>query len=89
MTMPFDPSALDQDGPPSKTVGHRRLEGRTWVDSLQLQRTLSAMRGTGALVPRGVYRFATFDEADEWMTRTTARTHVSLKQKMSPASARR
>jgi hypothetical protein len=59
------------------------------MDSLQLQRTLAVLRGTGALVPRGVYRFATFDEADEWMTRTMARTHVNLKRKTSLASAKR
>ena len=33
------------------------------MDSLPLQRTLAVLRGTGALVPRGVYRFATFDDA--------------------------
>jgi hypothetical protein len=69
-----------------KTVGTRRIEGG---EVGVLQRTLAAIRATGAIVPRGVYRFQTFEEADAWMTRTMARTHASLKSKISPASARR
>jgi len=69
-----------------KTVGRRGL-AETEIGALQ--RTLAAVRGTNALVPRGVYRFATFEEADAWMTRTMARTHASLKSKISPASPAR
>jgi hypothetical protein len=69
-----------------KIVGHRRPDG---ASTGALQRTLAAVRGTGAIVPRGVYRFATFEEADAWMTRTMARTHASLKSKTSPASVDR
>jgi hypothetical protein len=72
-----------------KTVGRRRADGDDAGDRGALQRTLAAVRGTGAVVPRGVYRFATFEEADAWMTRTMARTHASLKSKTSPASASR
>ena len=69
-----------------KTVGHRRVDH----DSIgALQRTLAAVRATNAVIPRGVYRFSTFEEADAWMTRTMARTHASLKSKTSPASATR
>ncbi len=39
-----------------KTVGRRRVDG---TDVRILQRTMAALRGTNALVPRGVYRFAT------------------------------
>jgi hypothetical protein len=69
-----------------KTVGRRRIDGG---NSGALQHTLAAVRGTGALVPRGVYRFRTFEEADAWMTRTMARTHASLKSKTSSESAER
>jgi hypothetical protein len=62
--------------PVMKTVGRRRVDRKTQG---ALQRTLAAIRGTGAVVPRGVYRFSSFEEADAWMTRTMARTHVSLK----------
>jgi hypothetical protein len=70
----------------AKTVGKRRVAGG---ETGALQRTLAAVRGTGAIVPRGVYRFRSFEEADAWMTRTMARTHANLKSKTSPASAER
>ncbi len=44
-------------------------------DSAILQRTLNRLRGPG-LVPRGVYRFTTHEEADTWMTRQIAATHA-------------
>jgi hypothetical protein len=69
-----------------KTVGRRRLDRGT-VGALQ--RTLAGVRATGALVPRGVYRFSSFEEADAWMTRMMARTHASLKSKISSGSAAR
>jgi hypothetical protein len=72
--------------PVIKTVGRRRLNGGR---PAALQRTLSAVRGTGAIVPRGVYRFSSFEEADAWMTRTVARTHASLESKISSGSAAR
>jgi len=69
-----------------KTVGRRRIDGGR---PGALQRTLSALRGTRAIVPRGVYRFASFEEADAWMTRTMARTHASLRSKTSSESVAR
>jgi len=41
------------------------------------------------MVPLGVYRFATFEEADAWMTRMMARTHTSLGSRTSSGSAGR
>jgi multidrug resistance efflux pump len=64
-----------------KTVGRRRTEGR---EIAALQRTLAAVRRTGALVPRGVYRFQSFEEADAWMTRMMARTRVNRNSRTSP-----
>jgi multidrug resistance efflux pump len=66
-----------------KTVGFRRLDRH---DAAALQRTLAAVRRTGALVPRGVYRFTSFEEADAWMTRMMARTHASRSSTTSSAS---
>lgn len=65
----------------SRVVGRRRAGGGGWESARVLQRTLAAVRGTNALVPRGVYRFATFEEADEWMIRSMARTHASRRSK--------
>lgn len=66
-----------------KVVGHRRING---AQLGVLQRTLAALRGTGAVVPRGVYRFTSFEEADAWMTRMMARTHANLKSKICPTA---
>ena len=41
-----------------KLVGRRRVDR---CDAAALQRTLAAVRRTGALVPRGVYRFTSFE----------------------------
>ena len=48
-------------------------------DSAILQRTLNALRGN-ALVPRGVYRFSSHEEADAWMTLQIAATHARLRR---------
>jgi len=50
-------------------------------------RTASLLRGTTALVPRGVYRFGTFDEADRWLVETIRRTHALLNPAISSDSA--
>jgi hypothetical protein len=52
-------------------------------DSAILQRTLNMLRGN-ALVPRGVYRFASHEEADAWMTLQIAATHARLSSGASP-----
>ena len=57
-------------------------------DCATLQRTLNRLRGTG-LVPRGVTRFATFEEADAWMTRQIVATHARRSSRTSPPSAGR
>ena len=61
-----------------------------WLDALRdsaiLQRTLNALR-ENALVPRGVYRFASHEEADAWMTLQIAATHARLSSGTSPRSA--
>lgn len=43
-------------------------------DSSILQRTLNRLRGA-RLVPRGVFRFASHEDADEWMTREILASH--------------
>jgi hypothetical protein len=61
----------------------RRRQGQDAVrDAAILQRTINRLRG-GALVPRGVYRFRTHEEADEWMTRQMASTHARRSSKTS------
>ena len=77
------------DFPVGKVVG-RRLPGPTSIeDADRLLRTAWALRGTDKLVPRGLYRFKTFEEADAWMTRMTASTHALLRSTTSPGSPER
>jgi len=71
------------------TVGRRASGGDPWTDQGRLKRTAVLLRGTAALVPRGVFRFRSFDEADEWMTRMMIATHERLNPRTSSASAGR
>jgi hypothetical protein len=71
------------------TVGKRRPDGDALADQGPLARTAALLRGTAWLVPRGVYRFASFDEADAWMTETILRTREHLSRKTSSGSAER
>jgi len=68
--------------PRMKRVSRRRRGQDVVRDAAILQRTINRLRG-GALVPRGVYRFRTHEEADEWMTRQMASTHARRSSKTS------
>ena len=46
------------------------------ADQGRLARTAALLRGTARLVPRGVYRFSSFDEADAWMTEMILSTYL-------------
>jgi hypothetical protein len=61
----------------------RRREGQDLLrDIAILQRTINRLRGYD-LIPRGVHRFRTHQEADEWMTRQMASTHARRSSKTS------
>lgn len=61
----------------------RRGEGEDVLrDIAILQRTVNRLRGCG-LVPKGVYRFESHEEADAWMTRQIAATHARRSSKTS------
>ena len=65
-----------------KLVTHRQGKPDWLRDITILLRTINRLRGY-ALVPRGVYRFTSHEEADSWMTRQMAATHVRLRSKTS------
>ncbi len=74
--------------PIGKVVGRRQMGKVTPLeDADRLLKTAWALRGTNRLVPRGLYRFATFEEADRWMIREIAHTHAHRPSKTSSASA--
>ncbi len=61
----------------------RRGDGEAVLPDIAiLQRTANRLRAC-ALVPKGVYRFASHEEADEWMTRQIAATHARRSLKIS------
>lgn len=72
-----------------KVVGRRSADTFTWADVEQLTLTAEVLRGTPRLVPKGVYRFETFEEADRWMIDKMALTHARHGRTMSPGSAAR
>jgi len=59
------------------TVGRRSPRDDAWADQGRLARTAALLRGGRGLVPRGVFRFSSFEEADTWMTQmmTASRAH--------------
>ena len=67
---------------PVKRVSRRSEEEDVVRDIAILLRTINRLRGTG-LVPKGVYRFRSHEEADEWMTRQIAATHARRSPKTS------
>ncbi len=71
------------------TVGSRSIVGDAWTDQGRLSRSAALLRGSRALVPRGVFRFESFDEADAWMSRMMLATHERLSPRTSSASAGR
>jgi hypothetical protein len=73
--------------PPVRRLSKRPEGEDTLRDAAAMQRTMNRLRG-GALIPRGVYRFANHQEADAWMIRTIADTHAHLSSKTSSRSAK-
>jgi hypothetical protein len=68
-----------------KTVGVRRVDQGALEDQGRLARTAAALRGRG-FAPRGVYRFASFEEAERWMLQMMRRPRARQTPKTSPAS---
>ncbi len=68
------------------SVGHRSTDGDAWTDQGRLARTAAFLRGHKGLVPRGVYRFSSFEEADVWMNKMMAAEHARRNPTTSSAS---
>jgi hypothetical protein len=65
-----------------KRVAGRRDQEDVLRDIDILQNTMNQLRGCG-LIPKGVYRFQTHEEADEWMMRQIAANHARHASKTS------
>jgi hypothetical protein len=61
-----------------KIVGRRSGQiAPTLENARVLLRTMRQLRGGKGICPRGVYRFKTFEEADEWMIKMIARSTLA------------
>lgn len=66
---------------PMKRISHR-LEGEDVVrDMAILQRTMNRLRGE-RLVPKGIYRFSSHEDADSWMMKQIVANHVRPRSKI-------
>lgn len=61
-----------------KIITKRHGVVNTLKDAEILQRTMNQLRNYD-LIPKGLYRFTTFKEADQWMIRQIAATHARRK----------
>jgi hypothetical protein len=71
------------------SVGHRSTDGDAWTDQGGLARTAAFLRGHAGLVPKGVFRFSSFEEADAWMTTMMTVEHGRRSPTTSSVSAAR
>lgn len=72
-----------------KVVGRRDSADTPLPDAQILLTTAWALRGEAGLAPRGLFRFHSFEEADQWMNRMMARTFGRRPSTTSPGSAPR
>ena len=61
-----------------KTVGNRTPPSDSFAAAMKLQETALEFHKTfkNRWAPKGVYRFKTHEEADEWMMRMLARSQI-------------
>lgn len=70
--MSRDGAARDEADLPTKVIGGRRW-GKGLEAAAPLLRLTVRLRGDKPFVPRGVYRFRSFEEGDEWFLRMLTR----------------
>jgi hypothetical protein len=56
-----------------KVLGRRNVR-ETWSDADRLLRTVITLRGAKPFMPKGVHRFHSFEEAQQWAVRMQARS---------------
>lgn len=61
-----------------KVITKRHGQSVPLKDAAILQRTMNRLRNYD-LVPKGLYRFTTFEEADQWLIGQIAATHAHRK----------
>ena len=57
-----------------KTVGHRRPAADAFATAMKLQKTANQLQAhLEGICPKGVFRFKTHEEADEWLLKWMSR----------------
>lgn len=57
-----------------KYVSKRKIKKGSLSDAAILLDTISKLQG-GKIIPKGVYKFSSFEEADEWALKMIASIH--------------
>ena len=70
--MSSDDAVRDEHALPTKVVGRRRW-GKGLAAAAPLLRLALGLRGGKPFLPRGLYRFRSFEESDEWILRMLTR----------------
>ena len=70
---------INIDHPVGKTVGRRKPSADSFERGMQLQKTAGELLNAFELRghPKGVFRFKTFEEADEWEMKFRIRRRMS------------
>ena len=74
-------AVINVDEPVGKTVGRRRLQDAPKM-AMGLQRLVNQVRrsrGFGAICRKGVFRFHSFEEADEWLMKEIVARAVRIR----------
>jgi len=57
-----------------KTVGRQPMAEEAFAMAMKLQRTVNVLQSRlGGICPKGVFRFKTHEEADEWLLKWMSR----------------
>lgn len=73
--------AMHDDPSKIKVVGKRSGQIAPTLENAEiLLQTMRQLRGGKGICPRGVYRFKTFKEADEWMMKMIARSSLAKRR---------
>ncbi len=64
---------------PDRVVGRRTAPKDGFMAGMEMQALVRQLRSTFKLpgIPKGVYRFQTHEEADQWLTKMLARPRES------------
>ena len=74
-------AVINVDDPVGKSVGRRRLQDAPKM-AMGLQRLVNQVRrsrGFGAICRKGVFRFHSFEEADEWLMKEIVARAVRIR----------